>query len=269
MPRRILMGFLKKVVTLRPGEGPTAVLMFTYSFLAMTSYNIVKPMTRSTFIADLGADNLPYIQFTAAVLIGVMMDLYVRLGMRLPRRALIPVTLGILVAILLAFWVLFQFDAAWVPAVFYLFGLLFGILVISQFWTLANEIYDARQARRIFGFIGGGSALGGMLGNGILSLGTTTIGTVNLLLVSAAFLTICLSIVTVITRRQSLPDDPAALDAERGVGGGEALRLLKASRQLQVIALVIGFAAIGAVTIEQQLNMATEASGEDVDQMTQ
>ena len=36
--------------------------MFAYSFLAMTAYNIVKPITRSKFISDLGADNLPYVQ---------------------------------------------------------------------------------------------------------------------------------------------------------------------------------------------------------------
>jgi len=258
---------LDKLVVLRPGEGTTAWLMFAYSFLAMTSYNIVKPMTRSTFIRDLGSDNLPYVQLAAALLIGVMMDLYVRLGRRLPRPALIPATQAALVGVLLIFWVLFQREAAWVSAVFYLFGLLFGILIISQFWTLANEIYDARQARRIFGFIGGGSALGGMLGNGILSLGTTAIGAINLLIVSAAVLALCLGIVWFITSRQRLRGS-LAIEAERGVGGGEALRLLRDSRHLQVIALVIGFAAIGAVTIEQQLNMATEASGENLDEMT-
>ena len=41
--------------------------MFLYSFLAMTSYNIIKPITRSEFIASLGADNLPWVQFGAGV----------------------------------------------------------------------------------------------------------------------------------------------------------------------------------------------------------
>ena len=40
-------------------------------------------------------------------------------------------------------------------------ALILGILLISQFWTLANDIYDPRQAKRLFGFIGGGSSLGG------------------------------------------------------------------------------------------------------------
>ena len=49
----------------------------------------------------------------------------------------------------------------------YLFGQILGILLISQFWTLANDVYDARQAKRLFGFIGGGASLGGALGAGL------------------------------------------------------------------------------------------------------
>ena len=45
-------------------------------------------------------------------------------------------------------------------------GLMLGILLISQFWTLANDIYDPRQAKRLFGFIGGGASLGGAIGGG-------------------------------------------------------------------------------------------------------
>ena len=51
----------------------------------------------------------------------------------------------------------------------------------------------------------------------------------------------------------------ASTGEERGVGGAEALRMLQRSKHLQVIALVIAFAAIGANLIEQQLNMAAEA----------
>ena len=58
----LLTRALGKLVTLREGEAATALLMFAYSFLAMTAYNIVKPITRSKFISDLGADNLPYVQ---------------------------------------------------------------------------------------------------------------------------------------------------------------------------------------------------------------
>ena len=58
---------LRPIVQLRDGESTTALLMFLFSFLAMTSYNIIKPITRSEFISSLGADNLPYVQFGAGV----------------------------------------------------------------------------------------------------------------------------------------------------------------------------------------------------------
>ena len=48
-----------KIVTLGEGETATALMMFAYSFLTMTSYNILKPITRSKYITALGADNLP------------------------------------------------------------------------------------------------------------------------------------------------------------------------------------------------------------------
>ena len=47
------------VVEVRPDERATTILMFMYSFLAMTTYNIVQPVTRSAFIADFGPATSP------------------------------------------------------------------------------------------------------------------------------------------------------------------------------------------------------------------
>ena len=142
--------------------------MFLYSFLAMTTYNIVKPVTRSQFISSLGADNLPWVQFAAGMVIGVLMQGYTKAIAAVPRRWTIPVTQAGMIVLLVIFWVLFtQVGAEWVSVGFYLFGLILGILLISQFWTLANDVYDPRQAKRLFGFIGGGASLGGATGAAI------------------------------------------------------------------------------------------------------
>ena len=44
--------FLSPFAEVRPNEATTALLMFAYSFLAMTSCNIVQPITRSKYITD-------------------------------------------------------------------------------------------------------------------------------------------------------------------------------------------------------------------------
>jgi ATP:ADP antiporter, AAA family len=257
---------LSPVAQLRPGEALTAVLLFAYSFLAMTGYNVLKPVTRGLFISNLGADNLPWVQFGAGVVIGFIMQGYSRVIGLVPRRWMIPVTQLGMVILLVVFWVLFSGlgDAKVVAAAFYVFGLILGILLISQFWTLANDIYDARQAKRLFGLIGAGSSLGGAAGASLTAALAIPYGSNSMLLLSAVLLALCMAIVVSIVKREKRAgaSDASKTGEEESVSGAEALKLLRGSRHLQIISLVIGFAAIGAAIIEQQLNMATaEAKG--------
>jgi AAA family ATP:ADP antiporter len=249
---------LRPFAEVRTSESTTALLMFAYSFLAMTSYNIIQPVTRSKFISDLGAENLPYVQFVAGILIGAIMQGYARGTAVLPRRWVIPISQTALVGILVLFWVLFQTGQEWVSVAFYLLGLIFAILLISQFWTLANAIYDPRQAKRIFGFIGGGSSLGGLTGAGITALIAEPLGTNALVLFSAGFLAICVGIVVLVLRREGHAVAGGGVDDEKGLASRDAIRLFLASRQIQLIAVIIMFGALGAGILDQQLNMATQ-----------
>jgi ATP/ADP translocase/HEAT repeat protein len=259
---------LRPVAQIRTGEATTALLMFGYSFLAMTGYNVLKPVTRGLFISNLGADNLPWVQFGAGILIGLIMQGYSRVIALVPRRWMIPATMAGMVTLLVLFWLAFAGagDARIVAAGFYLYGLILGILLISQFWTLANDVYDARQAKRLFGLIGAGASLGGATGAAVTAAFVERVGANAMLLVSASILTLGFGLVTVIIRREqgAGKSDASRTGEEERVSAAEAFQLLRASKHLQLIAFVIAFAAIGAAIIEQQLNMATaEAKGAD------
>ena len=245
------------VVEVRPDERATTLLMFMYSFLAMTTYNIVQPVTRAAFIADFGAGNIPYVLLAAGPAVGLLMHAYGRLDARLPTQWALPVLQVGLAAGLAAFWLLFQTGSRWVSAGFYLFGLLLGTLLVSQFWTLAHEIYDPRQARRLFGFIGAGFGLGGMAGAGLVIAGPA--GRDALLLFSAGSLLATTGLVVAIARRERRVHDPA-VDAEHTPTPGviAALRLVGASPSLRQIAALIALAALGGMVVDQQLNMAAE-----------
>ena len=233
--------------------------MFAYSFLAMVAHNIQKPIAKSKFISSFGADNVPYVELAAGAIIGVVMLLYAWGVAQLPRKSVIPVTLAALSGVVVMFWFLWMLNAGWVPVAFYVFNRMLGILLISQFWTLANDVYDPRQARRIFGFIGGGASLGGAMGSGLTSWTAEIVGNNSLLLVSAVGIALCAAIVLLVVRRQPLMHEGSPIaETEKGVGIGEAIRLLTGSRHLQIIAMVIAFAAMGASFIDQQLNMAGE-----------
>ena len=261
----MLSRLLRPVVQLREGEATTAVLMFAYSFLAMTSYNVIKPLTRGEFIAGLGVLNLPWAQFGTGILIGFIMQGYSKAVSVVPKRWTIPVTQAGMAGLLLLFWLLFTTARAqWVSAGFYVLAAIFGILFISQFWTLANDVYDPRQAKRIFGFIGAGASLGGATGAGLTAYLVERVGTESMLLVSAGIMAVCLLIVITLVRREQGAGlgDAGTTGENGGVSGAEAIQLLTSSRHLQIISVVIAFGAIAAAIIEQQLNMAAaEAKG--------
>src|ERR1051325_3350323 len=86
--RRILTPF----VDLRDDESVTATLMVLYSFLAMTAYNIIQPLTRSKLINSLGAVNVPYVVFASGIIMGFVMLGCTRLYAALPKRWALPVT---------------------------------------------------------------------------------------------------------------------------------------------------------------------------------
>ena len=253
----MLQRLLSPIVDVRKEESLTAFLMFAYSFLAMAGYNVIKPATRSQFINSLGADNLPYVQLVAGLIMGFVIQGYTSAMRLLPRRWVFAATQGVMVVLLLIFWSLFKTEKDWVSVAFYLWGVLAGSLLISQFWSLANDIYDARQAKRLFGFIGGGASLGGIVGAGVAGRYARAMGTNNLLLVAAVFLGVCGVTVWAIAAREKPGGGVTGAD-EKGMSPREAIALLVKSKHFQIIALVISFAAIGAGIIEQQLNMAVE-----------
>src|SRR5512134_2867591 len=112
---------LRPVVDVRREEALTVLLMFANSFTAITAYTAIKPVTRSAFIDDFGADNLPYVQLAAGFIIGFLMTGYAWALARLPRRWALPLVQFGMAALVLTFWVLFQSKATWVSAVFYVF----------------------------------------------------------------------------------------------------------------------------------------------------
>jgi AAA family ATP:ADP antiporter len=269
MTRSFTQRLLAPIVDIRASEVRVTLLMFAYAFLAMSAYNIIQPLTRSKLIASLGSRNVPYVLLAASVVIGFLMLGYTRLVSTLPRRWALPIVQAGMATVMIGFWAASsQTGDDWVSVAFYLWGLILGILLISQFWTLANAIYDPRQAKRLFGFIGGGVSLGGATGAALTALLITNLGTNTLMLCSAGVLLLCGALVAYIMSGQQVTIDVAeAGKEEKGVSMGRAFELLRGSRQIKLIAVVIGFGSLGAAIIDQQVNMAAEVfkgpGGED------
>ena len=168
----------------------TAVLLFIGFFFVVTFQYATKSVRQSAFIDNLGAANLPWVYLAVALCSYPILRLYSLLSDRVGHRRLIPLSTLVITASLLAFWWLFQYDWSWLPFVLYVWIGITYALNYSQFWSFSSHMLDARQAKRLFGFIGAGGLLGGVAGGHVARLISQFVDTRATLLVAAGLIAV-------------------------------------------------------------------------------
>jgi len=247
-------------VDLRPGEGATALLLFVYFFLIIAFQYATKSLRQAEYIDRLGAQALPLVYLLVAVCSLPVLILYSRSVDRVPRRHLMAVTLLSVAGSLVGFYFLFQLEAPWVPVLFYVWISIVYVLNVSQFWSYSNHVFDPRQARRLFGFIGAGGLLGGIAGGQIAAWTAKLGGDHAALFIAAAILIIASALVYLIHRLHVSdgPTDsgsPRSSKLEQARGG---FRTILASRHLQLIAAIMLLTVVVAQIVDVQFSEAVQ-----------
>lgn len=255
-------------VDLRPGEGQPAGLLFFCLFLLLTFQIATKTVRQSTFIDSLGASRLPLVYLLVALSSYPILRLYNRFVDRVRVEQLLKVTCLAVAGSMVAFWLLMQQPWVWVAVLFYVFtSIVYGLLG-SQFWLFANHLFDPRQAKRLFGFIGAGALLGGILGGQIARLASSSFGTGAVPLVSAVLL---VSVAALMYRARTFAtaegheDDSRESKLDRARGG---FQILRQSRPLQTIAGVVILTIMVAQIVDLQFNWAVEQTTTTLDERT-
>ena len=159
-----MAGLLKKLFDIERHELARAVLMFLYAFLLLSAYLILKPVRNSLFLDKFGADQLVYMYMIIAAAATPIAWLYGWTAARTTLPRLVGGTTLVLVLCMAVFWYLVSQQYSWLIYVFYVWVSLFGVFTTTQFWLLANYVFDAREAKRLFPVIGAGAIAGGILG---------------------------------------------------------------------------------------------------------
>ncbi len=255
---------LVAVIDIRPSERLKVVLLSLYFFLVITSYYVIKPVRNSLFIQRLGADNLPYVYIATAILVGFLITFYSRFADRITRRMLIQSTFLFLASNLVLFWWILGRGGILSSGAFYIWAKLYPLLLVSQFWLVANDFFTTPQAKRVFGVIGAGGIIGGIVGSSISGAFATLLGSERLLLVSAALLGLCSALLVVIDRLE-VPVQAAPVRKERQGPPPGAWKLLKESAHLRTIAYILGFTIVVSTILDWQFAKAIElfVAGED------
>ena len=268
------IGYLsKRFVQIRPQEGRKVILTFLFFFLVITAYYLIKPASRSLVLGGLGSRMVPYIDLIVAAVMGPFVTLFARLVDRMEKGRLVSLSFWCTIGILVLFWRLLSSPASWIAGAFYLWVAIFSVLVVTLFWLVANDLYQPREAKRLFGFIGSGGILGGIVGSSIAAVCAQVIGTRHLPLLSAGLLVVCWFVVQELWKLA--PDRaeeaaPAAaprrktfLSDMRGFA-----RLLLESRYLLLLISLVAVNKVIATLIYYQLNPFIEQTFLDQDART-
>lgn len=253
---------LRLGVDLRPGEGTLCCLLFVIHFLLLAFQYTSKAVRQATYIDVWGSEQLPFVYLLIAVVSYPVLHLYGYLVSRYEQQRLLVASALLVAATLGAFWWLFALDARWVSAAFYVWVSIVGILLVSQFWSFASHRLNPRQAKRLFGFIGAGGLLGSIAGGQMASIAGYFFHTRDALLVAAGVLVVFALLV--LQKVGPEPEEPAAArrepEALRDAKGG--LDVVRGSRYLQLIALIMLIGSMVAQFIDIQFSWVVEQSKE-------
>jgi AAA family ATP:ADP antiporter len=151
---------------LRRGELSRTLLSFGMLWLIVGSYTLVKTVRDAVFLSRFGITEMSVVAIVLAALAGVIVTIYQRVTKKLSRPWLIGSTHVLIAGSLIVLSVLLQSnpDAAWLAWTLYIWSSLFGVFIVMQFWLLASDLFDVREAKRLFGIIGAGAIMGGLTG---------------------------------------------------------------------------------------------------------
>lgn len=142
------------------------VSLFMNFFQIIFAYYMVKPASRSIYLEHFQADQLPYVWIASALLLGLLMPLYGRFVDKYDRRRIVMLSCQTFCLILLLFVVFFQtgMNSPVVAVCFYIVVDIMSVVLVEQFWSLANSSYATQTGSRWYGVVGSGGLVGGILG---------------------------------------------------------------------------------------------------------
>lgn len=264
-----LKNYILNAFDIKEEELTKTFLLQLNIFLLITVLLIVKPTVTSLFLSELTAAALPSGYVLTALVAIVGSYFYDKMLSKLALNKIIERTLISSIASLLLFGIAFNLNLAsglwlYIP---YVWVAIFGLLTASQFWILANLVYNAREAKRVFGFIGAGAIAGGIFGGYLTSLLTQFIDAENLLFVAAFLLLGCLPITHYLWKNEVEALNPFQVSIRTEKQAASPLKLIKQSKLLTLIALVIGISVLVAKLVDYQYNDYASRLIEDPDEL--
>ena len=223
----------------RAGEGASALLLATNIFCLLAFYSVLKVVRESLILSEGGAVVKSYSSAGQALLLLGFVPLYGAFASRVNRLRLVCSVTLFFASHLLIFYALGAAGVR-VGVAFYLWIGIFNMVVISQFWAFANDLFSTERGKRLFPLVGIGASLGAVVGSAATALAFANVGPYRLMLVSAAGLIVPVALTLWVNRRERATGrDAAAERADQPLAKTGGFELIMKDRYLLLIAVLM------------------------------
>jgi AAA family ATP:ADP antiporter len=183
------VSLLERLVAVEHGEWPRLAMAFTYFFLLLGGYFMLRPL-RGTVAAN-NSDILHWLYTGTFLTMLAIVPAFGFLVSRFRRGQFIPAIYAFFILHLLIFAFGFEGDATpqWLQRTFYIWLSVFNLFVVSIFWSFMADIFRPGQAQRLFGVIMAGGSIGAIIAPSFTKAIVGDYGAQGVMLTAAGFLT--------------------------------------------------------------------------------
>lgn len=264
----IIQNRFLNLLRIQPKETGPLFFSFFYAALvgAFQTFAIIAPL--SLFLITYSSLLLPYIYIALAITILSVSNIYSFFEKKLALSTLISWILFFAAISLLLFWALLYFYFTnWLTFALVVWGWVlfgFGNIIVS---CLMNSLFTLEQGKRIYGLIGGGQGLGGILAGLSTPLLVRMIGNIHLVLFTACLSATIIIIVSIIKKRylkhQSEIHEAHTIDSKKK----SFWKLLK-NRYIQLVFIFAAFNIFEYYALDMLFNTTLQLNYPDEIQLT-
>jgi AAA family ATP:ADP antiporter len=252
---------LLALVQVRPGEASRSLLTFAYLFAIICAAVVGKVGRDTLFLSAFDAEQLPYAMVAIPVVVGGFVAVYARLARHRRPGLLAAATLWGFAGIAALFWWIARLELSWIYPVIYVWVGVLGVILPVQLWTLANDVFTTREAKRLFGFVGAGGILGAMAGGSLATALAQLWSTESLLLAMAVMFVLAAVLCPLLERRRLTRTRTG--DQPRPSNLSRSLQIIGRSPHLRTLAALVFVSALATTMIDWQYKAVADATVTD------
>jgi len=182
---------LALLAPLRPGEGRCVAILWLQAFSLMLAWYLIRPVREALILTQGGAEFRSYAVAVQAALLILIVPAYSAWVRRTDPRRIYVLVNAFFVSHLLLFFLAGQAGMK-LGFVFFVWGSLFSVMAVTQFWAFATDLFNVQSGERLFGLIALGISSGAFAGAQVAAALFDVIGTHGLMLAAAAALTVAI-----------------------------------------------------------------------------